>query len=170
MVFFLDKPGLSERNPLYLQIMRIFQRNPFYLRETHIIWSDNVSFSRKTHFILEKHTLSADDVSFFSEKPTSSADNAEFSRKTYSLSVISPPYLIIVTTACHACMAEKKPMQHISSKHCFRSLCIRNLYLNLKDKFSFVYPRKISWNGENAQNYLWKYWKTDYSLQTIVGQ
>ena len=35
-----------------------FQKNPLYLRETHIIWSDNVSF-------LDKPTLSAGNGSFF---------------------------------------------------------------------------------------------------------
>ena len=50
--------------------MRVFvQENPLYLRETQIIWSDNVRF-------LDKPTLSADNGSF-SEKPSLS------DRKTY---------------------------------------------------------------------------------------
>ena len=55
---FSDKPGLSERNPLYLEIMWFFfRRNLLYLRETHIICLDNVSLSeKKTHCILEKPT------------------------------------------------------------------------------------------------------------------
>ena len=58
---------------------------------------------------------------------------------------------------------QKKPMArksrcNISNWHCFRSLCITNLYFNLKGKFLFVQHRKISWNGESMQKYLWKCW------------
>ena len=41
---------------------------------------------------------------------------------------------------------------NISSKHCSKSLCINNLYFNLKDNFLFVGHRKISWNGDSTQN------------------
>ena len=54
MLVFQKKPTLSERNPIYLQIMWVFlEKKTLYLKETHIIWSDNVSF-------LDKPILSAD--------------------------------------------------------------------------------------------------------------
>ena len=67
--------------------MYVFQKNPLYLRETHIISSDNVSF-------LDKPTLSADNRSLFRK-------NLVYQTEKPTLSEINLLYLIIVTTACH---------------------------------------------------------------------
>ena len=51
------------------------------------------------------------------------------------LSVLDPTYNYPRMTGKNRC--------NISGKHCFRSLCISNLYFNSKDKFLFVQCRKI---------------------------
>ena len=85
-----DKGSLSERNPHYLRAQFIwekptlsadnvgfFQKNLLYLRETHIIWSDNVSFSEKpTSSERNPHYLQIMWV--FSEKPTLSERNPHY--------------------------------------------------------------------------------------------
>ena len=59
MWVFPEKPTfIWEKLTLSADNVFFFQKNPLYLRETHIIWSDNVSF-------LDKPTLSADNGSFF---------------------------------------------------------------------------------------------------------
>ena len=48
---------------------------------------------------------------------------------------------------------------NISSKHCFRSLCISNLYFNLKDQFLFA--QNIEQCGKYAKTHV-KMLKTDF--------
>ena len=65
--FFRESYFISERAVSSDQIMWVFHKNPLYLqrnllylRETHMIWSDNVR-------VLDTPTSSADNASFFQE-------------------------------------------------------------------------------------------------------
>ena len=98
--FLSDKPTLSADNVGFFRetyfiwkkpsdnVSFFFQKNPLYLRQTYIIWSDNVSF-------LDKSTLSADSWVFFFRK------NLVYQTEKPTLSEINRLCLIIATTACH---------------------------------------------------------------------